>query len=483
MGAATIVLRNAIAGLGAQAAIKVLSFGFSVLIVRQLGADQFGQYAAVLAFGATFVFLADLGLGVYVVREVSLLRASSGTQARITGLFGDSVALRFSLAVMAALMIVLAAWLTNRPPAMIVAIALGGVGLIVYSIQGAIESVLAGFERLDLAAFAKVANQVVFVTLGAVALIGGIGYHGLVLANVAGAMVMAWLCWRAVRRLGISFGSPTVAQWPALLRSSAPFAVIAGTLGLSYKFDSVLLNLFRSDAETGIYNAAYSLVFAAVFLSNALNTALYPTLTRHAARDPGRLSEAYGIALRYLMSLSLPIAVGGWVLSDQIVALLFGDGYAAAAPALTILILVVPLMFATEFLGYVVVIAGAERTVARSVLVSTGINIGCNLLLVPWFGVLGAAVMTVVTEAVLLSQYVWFLRSTLAQIGWERAVLRPLVAAILMGLAVSWLRDLPVVVSVPLAGFVYGGLLFLFGVFGLDEMRALQRLRGAPAPA
>jgi O-antigen/teichoic acid export membrane protein len=48
------VLRNSAFGMAAQMLIKILSFGFSVLIVRNLGASDFGQYSAVMAFGVTF---------------------------------------------------------------------------------------------------------------------------------------------------------------------------------------------------------------------------------------------------------------------------------------------------------------------------------------------------------------------------------------------------------------------------------------------
>ncbi|MCC7369119.1 MAG: flippase [Chloroflexi bacterium] len=481
-GLATTVLRNSFAGIGAQAAIKVLSFGFSVLVVRQLGAEQFGQYAAVLAFGATFVFLADLGLGVFTVREVSRWRALEDGKAHIDRFFGNVVVLRVLLGCVAAVLIVLTAWATDRPTAMLVALAVGAVGLMVYSAQGACEAVLAGFERLHVAAAAKVVNQLAFVVLGAIALIVGAGYHGLVVANLVGVSIMAWLCWRGVRRLDVTPGRPSPDQWLPLLRASAPFAVIAGTLGLSYKFDSVLLNIAWGDTETGYYNAAYSLVFASVFLSNALNTALYPSLTRQAAQAPESLPSIYGTALRYLMSVSLPIAVGGFVLSDQIVALLFGAGFVEAGPVLAILILVVPLMFASELLGYVVVIGGAERSVARAVLVSTGINILCNLVLVPWFGLFAAATMTVVTEGVLVGQYVWYLRATLAQISWQRTLILPLVATGMMGVGVLLMKELPTVVTILLAAVMYGMLLVLLGVVQPGELAVLRSVGASMRP-
>ena len=66
-----VVARNAAAGMASQVAIKVLSFTFTVLVIRRLGVETYGQYAAVSAFGALFVSFADLGLSTYTVREVA----------------------------------------------------------------------------------------------------------------------------------------------------------------------------------------------------------------------------------------------------------------------------------------------------------------------------------------------------------------------------------------------------------------------------
>ena len=458
-------------------AIKLLSFGFSVLIIRNLGADDYGQYAAVLAFGAMFVFLADLGLSPYAVREVARWRDAPDGDARANALFGNVLLLRFLLALLAALLLIATAWLTGRPPVMIGAIALGTLGLIMYSVQGASDTMLAGFERLDLSAGSKVSYQLIFVLVGAAALLLGAGYYGLIVANLLGIAVMTIICWRGARSLGVRPGRAIVRQWPALLRASMPFGVIGFTLGLSYKFDSVLLNIFRSDAETGYYNAAYNLVFSTVMLSNVINTSLYPSLTRQAASEPHTLPAIYERALRYLMVLALPIAVGAAALADQIVPFLFKAAYLPAVPALRTVIWVVPLMFASEFLGYIVLIAGKERHAARAVIVSTGLNVTLNLLIVPRFGFLGAAVMTVVTEAVLVGQYLWMLRAQMRLLDWGQVLLRPLVASLAMGGVVLVARDLPLLVNVALGALVYAGLLVLLGVVGRDELRFVRSLR------
>jgi len=474
------IARNSALVMAAQIAIKLLSFGFTVLIVRRLGVDEFGQYAAVAAFGSLFLFIGDLGLSPYLVREVARLRDTPEGPARINQLYGTVLWLRLALSLAGVSLMLVVAWLTGRPLIMIGALALNALGMLLYALQGTSEALLAGHERLDIPAGARVIYQITFVVLGGLALLLGLGYYGLIYATLIAIVVLTILCGRGVLRLGVRPGPPARQLWPGLILAGLPFGIVAFTLGLSYKFDSVLLNIFHGDAETGYYNAAYSLVFSTVFLSNAINTALFPSLTRQAVADPRSVPQIYGRVIRYLLLIGLPIAVGGSFLADRIIPFLYEGGYERAIPALRVIIWVVPLMFLSEFLGYAVIIGGQERKVVRSVLFSTSINVALNLALVPRFGLGAAAIMTVVTELVLVCQYLWLLRADMAVVPWGHALARPAAAALLMGGCVLLLHALPLLLVVALGALLYGGLLLLLGVIGPEEFRFVRALRREP---
>lgn len=471
------VIRNSTFGLVAQGVIKLVSFAFSVLIVRRLGAQAFGQYSAVLAFGAAFLFLADLGLSPFLVREVARHRNRASGMEFVRQLYGNVLLLRLALSIVTAVVIIGSAWLTGRPATMVGAIALGAVGLLLYGVQGTSDAVLSGLERLDVSAGAKVTNQIAFVGAGALFLWLGFGYYGLIVANVLGAAIMTGICWSAVRQLNVRPGKVVIDTWPHLLRASLPFGVGGFVLGLSYNFDSVLLNILRGDTETGFYSVAYGLIFSAVVLSNVLNTSLYPSLARHEGGQHDDLSAIYERALRYLMVLSLPLAVGIWAVGDQLVPFLYTSSYLPAIPALRILVWVIPVMYTSEFLGYLGLITGKEAENVRAALVSTGINVALNLVLIPRFGFVAAAIVTVVTELVLVGQYVWIQRGLLRQLAWSRWLIRPLVAALLMGGAIRALFiGLALPIDIALAGVVYLALLVALGVIGEDEARFVRAL-------
>jgi O-antigen/teichoic acid export membrane protein len=106
-----------------------------------------------------------------------------------------------------------------------------------------------------------------------------------------------------------------------------------------------------------------------------------------------------------------------------------------------------------------------------------------NLLLVPRIGFMAAAVMTVLTETVLVGQYVWLLRDRLRALDWSRTLLRPVLGAALMAAVVLILQPyLPLLVNVAVGGVVYLAALLALGVVGREELHFMRTFR-KPQPA
>lgn len=477
------VLRNSLFTAGSQIAIKILSFAFSVFVIRQLGPSDFGQYGAILAIGSVFMIFSDLGLSPYTVREIARMRDEPDGERRINELYGNVLVLRTILTAITAIMQIGTAWLTGESALIIGAVALNTVGLLLYSLQGTSDAVLAGYERLDVAARARVIQQIIFVVLGTLVLFLNFGYYGLIIANLLAIATLLWICIRGVSGLGVRPARATPQTWLKLLRACFPFGVIGLTLGLSYGFDRILIYHFHGDTANGLYTAAYNLVFSTVVVSNVINTALYPSLTRQATSDPVSLGRIYDRILRYLLLASLPIAIGGGLLADQIILLIGGEQYQGAIEIFRILILVSPLMFISEYFGYIILVEGRESIAARSVIISTTVNVVANIILIPTYGLIAAAIITVVTEMVLVIQYIIVLRS---RILFDRmhTITLPIIAATAMGICVWLIRaHIPIAANIAAGALIYTILLLMMNVVGRDEINFLRNLRRTNAEA
>jgi O-antigen/teichoic acid export membrane protein len=466
-----IVARNSIFSLMGQIGIKILSFCFSVFVVRRLGGESYGQYTTVLAYVNIFAIFSDFGLAAYALREIAK------DKERTSSIFSNVVAMRLILSVLAVAMATGSAILSGRSPDLVLGVFVYSCGLFLYAVQGPLDMLLMAKERLGYSAVFSVVNQLVFVSLGTLVLLRGYGVIGLIVASLCGVSAMAGLSFVVIhRRLGGLEWQVDPSTWLRLVRSALPFGVIGFTLGLSYKVDTVLLQYFQGDAVTGWYNAAYNLIFMLMTISHAVNISLYPSMVRQHATNPDKMAQIYNRALRYMVVLSLPIAAGTTVLADKIVLFLYSEEFSATILPLRILVWVLPLMFLSELLGNIVVVHDQEHKVARSIGVSTAVNLALNLVLIPRFGLKAASGITVFTEAVLVGQYLWMLRRELASVDQVSVFLKPVLAATSMGIAAWVLRGWNLLAIVVIAVAIYLAGVVSLGVVGKKEVYFVRNL-------
>ncbi len=145
---------------------------------------------------------------------------------------------------------------------------------------------------------------------------------------------------------------------------------------------------------------------------------------------------------------------------------------------MAILAWVVPLMFLSEFLGYVAIVVDRETLAARANWASSAANVAANLAFIPFFGIAAAAAVTVGTEVVLVGQYLIALRHHRLFTGTRGALLGTLLAGAAFALVLVLLRPLhwPVLALGPIAGLVYVCAAFATGALGRTEINLLTAI-------
>jgi O-antigen/teichoic acid export membrane protein len=459
------VLANALRLFSGQVGIKIVSFGFSVFVIRHLGSEQYGRYAICVAFGGLFTVLSDLGLATMAMREIARDHRAAPR------LFSNVLVLRLLLAVGVIGVTSLFAWVVGYDGQLRLGIFIAASGLLSYAVLGVADTVALGMERFSLSAWINFLAQAVTLALSAALVLGGTGFLGLLIAATLGVCATGLY---AVRRLAreTPLRAPIEPHaWRTLTSASLPFAAIMLALAVSYKADAVILSMFTGAAQIGAYAVAYNLIFTCATVSHSINLALFPSMTRQYAADPSASPVAFRNGARYLLFISLPVAAFVSLNARGIVVLLYGDALAAAARPLAALAWVIPLMFLSEFLGYVAIVVGRERLAARANWVASAVNVGLNLALIPIFGVMAAAIVTVLTETALVAQFFYDLRST-GLLSERRATYgRTLlsVGVLFVGLVAASVLSWPVVVLGAVAVVVYFVSSILLGAVGRQE--------------
>jgi O-antigen/teichoic acid export membrane protein len=263
----------------------------------------------------------------------------------------------------------------------------------------------------------------------------------------------------------------------ALLRFSLPIVGIslAGT-GLTYA-DRLMLGILRTEKAVGIYQAAALTSMQLRFILYAITSTFSPIISDlYHNHQPEALSRLYADTVRWIITGTLPLAVVLITFAPEIMSV-YGSGFREGVVVLRILALAYIIVAGSGSVGHMLQMSDHQDFALGVNTVTVLFNLGLNWILIQWYGVMGAALATAITQAL----------SNVAQLGglywftaiqpfrwnlWKPAAAAAGTALIIGGLyptlsvPARWLVGLP---AVPL---LYVGLLFALGLPPRDRSLA-----------
>lgn len=467
--AGNIIARNVLFTMGGQIALRLGNFLFNILVIRRLGDQSFGQYSVVLAWAGLFSVIGDLGITQYFTREIAR------DPQRSNELFWDVTALRFLLAIIAFVVTVVGAVLRNYPQEIVIAVALYTLTYFLQAVLAPLTSVITGNERLDVVSVITVIGQVVFMVSGAIVLFAGGGLIGLVIISFVNLPLMIALSLWTVRRFKMPTPkfqvSPSI--WWKLVKVSFPFALIQLTLTFNFQIDTIILQNFASYQIIGWYNASYQFARSLLAITSAVIIALPLTMAREHVRDPKVVSFWYFRSVKFMVFIGLPVAVGGTLLADKIIPLFYGKSFTPAVLLFAILIWDIPLLMYTALSGNLTTAIKREKTAMIIYLMVGGFNTVTNLILQPTYGVIAASIITIGSETVGAALFYILFRQEFGSGLSLNHLLRIVLAALIMGVAVFLLHNLSLVITITAGVAVYLICIYMTGALTAEERRML----------
>ena len=260
--------------------------------------------------------------------------------------------------------------------------------------------------------------------------------------------------------------------WRELLAGGLPFALTGICVLVYFRIDAVMLEHMKGERSVGIYGAATNLLFSAMLISQALVTSVFPVIARaDSLRDPAT-RDVLRRALTLSLAASLPLALGTAAVAAPLMRTLYGERYAGGATTLALLFATLPLLFVTSLFGTCLGARGRQRAVLAVAAANAVLNIALNLWLIPRWDYDGAALATLVTEALGLALYLVFLRRDLGGAFHGPGLLKVLGVNAALGVLLLALRGQPWLVIIAAAVVLYALLLHLGGLVTPADLRA-----------
>lgn len=457
--------------MGMELGTRMLDIIISMIVARYLGPKGFGLLAFAVSFGALFSIIPGFGMGSLIIRDISRDREQISKY-----LIHGIVAKVFLAILMLVIMVAVSICLHHTPEKMLLVITAGF--LVIW--ESNIRFVTAFFQALEM--MSKVAYINLGIRIGWV--IGSLsimGLHGDVLGlisircliNFIGFSAGTWLVITQLQKLKWEWDYKFAVH---MVKASFPFALFR-LFGTVYTdLDTVMLSAMRGDVMTGWYAAAQKFYRVITFIPSSFAGTMLPLLSSLSVKDRPKFVSSLKSACKFLLVIAFPIVVVGAVMAFDVTKFFYGKAFVESSQALQILMFAVPFAFLNEVLISAVAALDREKKGSNCLLFGALFSGLSNLVVIPLFGHLGAAVTTAMAEAMVFFLQMRILRKDIPDFQLRSDLMRPFGAAVVMAGVLFLVRGIGLVPAAGIAVFSYLAATLLFRVLTPDEWQELKGL-------
>jgi O-antigen/teichoic acid export membrane protein len=441
----------------------VLSFFVTVYLARILGASGFGKLSFAFSLFAYAVLLSDLGLTILGTRQIAQRKDSPD---EITS---SILSLRFILAIIAFVILLLTSLFFPLEHETRILLSLYSFSIFFYALY--LDWFFRGREKMANIAISSIITQVIYVVLVFTFIrqkqdliripflwFAGIG------SGTAFLLIMFYLTNHRLKlRMNVS-----------LLKLSVPLGIAAIMNQIYFHFDLITIGFIKGEIAVGFYNAGFKLITFLLSVDTAFAWVYFPLVSRYFSESEEKLRKLIFTGTKLIFLFVTPLALGGMMLAERLIVLIYGGDFSPASNALRILVWAIPLTSVQTIFAFGLIGCNREKRYSLGMIIGTVLNVVLNVLLIPRFGISGAAAATILSEIVMLAaMFLWF--RDILFVPFLTFTFKPVAATALMMLFLLLLWKIPTIplIAVGIAVYLFA-IWLLKGITGED----LRFMRG-----
>jgi O-antigen/teichoic acid export membrane protein len=389
------VLGGSLVSMGLRIGGLGLSYGANIFLSRLLGLHGYGQYVVALGWTLVLTLPARAGFENASLRYVTIY-LERGEAGPLRGFIRVAIATVVTLSVLMGAAVAVLGQVTRLGTADR-AMTAAALLILPLALLGIISPMMRTARRI----FASQFYDQILRPLLLILLLGMAAVIARPLTVPEALVLTAAAAVLALGALGIHFrrifGPATRAaadysEWRPWFALSLPLLVIGATQELMNQMEVLLLGMLAGASDAALFAAAWRLASLTPFALSALTAVGGPLIAsayERGARDElhhvSKLVARVGLGFALLASVILLIW-GRWLLG------LFGPEFPRAYTVVAVLLVGGLVNAFTGIVGYLMVLTGRERPALAIFAGSMVLSIGLNLVLIPRFGAIGAAV-------------------------------------------------------------------------------------------
>lgn len=394
------------------AVMALVGFILRIFLARYLGAGDLGLYTLTYSVYSIGILLSAFGIGQALTKYAAEFREDT---PRTNLLVSSGVITVPALGCAVGLII----YVSSSPiaslfdmPELAGLLRILAFTLPFVALQLVVLGFLNGLRRMRLFAFINIARSALTIILTVALVLLGYGLVGAMVALLSSTIVVSLFALFSIRK---SLVRPRLGQYAPAIKMLLVFGgylVLTGSITLIQLYtDNFMVGYFMTKTDVGYYSVAVTLFMAMHLLPRAVSMIANPTMSTYWGRgEVDKIEDLVNRIMKYTASLLIPVGFLLAFLSQPIITLIFGKDFAPAILPFQILLI------RAVFGGIITSVGTAlsSTTYINMLFKLSGIaavtNIIFNLLLIPRWGINGAASATVLTSFVDILLTVYFMQ-------------------------------------------------------------------------
>jgi len=444
-----------------------------IYAARVLGAAEYGLFSYILSIAALFTVFSDIGINQILTRE-----AAQHSDRRLH-YFSTSFWIKIFLFLLTAILIIFVVPSFSKIEKMANLVYFAAFIVIFDGLREFCAAFFRAKEKMELEALAIISTNAAITILGFAALYLLTTSQSLLFSYTTATALGAFVAVIALKdefKKIISFFDKKLVK--PIIGAAWPVALVGIIGALMLNTDIIMLGWWRTAEEIGFYSASQKIIQLLYAFPAILAGAIFPTLSRLVSqKDNQKVKQLMELGVIAVILIGLPMAIGGFMLSGPLIKLVYGDQYLPTVPVFQILIFTVLIIFPATLIGNSLLAYHKQKKLAVYMGIAATGNIVFNAILIPFYGIIGAAIATIATQ-LLSNSLSWRLMKKINNFYTFRHLKKIIICALAMGIFSLIFNKLgvSVIINIILSAGIYFSALYLIKEKLLDEIKGLVRL-------
>lgn len=440
----------------------------NIILIKRLGPSIYGEFAFAVTFANYFILIADSGLSLY--GETSISKDKQNANKIIGEIFSFNIILAVFSVILMNIISIFIINFSQVQKEMLFLISIFPL-INIFNFNWAIKAL----EKNEILSLSYFIGRISYLAGVLFFVLNKNNYLAAIIFFLTGILLTSLMetsfIIKFTGRFRLSFNKN---NFKYLVLNAMPFGILTALTLIYTSLPVLFLKFLTIDKFVGFYYITNKIVVFVFLLFNTINGAFIPIIAESVkVNDIKKQSRIVSELVRFAYTLSVPICIGGFVVSKKLIEMLFGGHSSVSTELLKIMIWSVFFVsVSTVFIGYLAALNDRKSLIIPAFMTALSGSI-ISFLLIKYYGIYGGAVSNLIIEIImfigLISSVATRIRISFDIINFIKVA----AASVIMGYLIR-LFDFGIFLTIITGIILYFILLIVFKIFKKEDMEDLK---------